>query len=287
MRWKGARQSANVEDRRQLGGRRMAIGGGLGGVVFIIIALMFGADPAALLRDVSGPGGLGDDGRSLPQGSVDPADDEKAQFVATILATTEDAWSRIFQQMGKQYEEPNLVLFRGATDSSCGFADSAVGPFYCPGDSRVYLDLSFFDELERRFQAPGDFAQAYVIAHEIGHHVQNLLGIMDQVQQQRGRLSEKEYNALSVRLELQADFFAGVWAHHTNQSLGMLEDGDIEEGLRAASAIGDDKIQKRTQGYVVPDSFTHGSSDQRVRWFMKGFRSGDVNQGDTFSAAQP
>ncbi len=287
MQWRGARQSANVEDRRHLGGRRLAVGGGLGSVVFIIIALMFGADPAALLRDVAGPGGMGDEMVLLPQGAADPADDEKAQFVSTILATTEDAWSRIFQQMGKRYAEPNLVLFRGATDSSCGFADSAVGPFYCPGDSRVYLDLSFFDELERRFQAPGDFAQAYVIAHEIGHHVQNLLGIMDQVQQQRGRLSEKEYNALSVRLELQADFFAGVWAHHTNQSLGMLEDGDIEEGLRAASAIGDDKIQKRTQGYVVPDSFTHGSSDQRVRWFMKGFRSGDVNQGDTFSAAQP
>lgn len=287
MRWKGARQSANVEDRRHLGGRRMAVGGGLGSVVFIIIALMFGADPAALLRDVSGPGGSGDGGMSLPKGPTDPADDEKAEFVATILATTEDAWKRIFQQMGKQYKEPNLVLFRGATDSSCGFADSAVGPFYCPGDSRVYLDLGFFEELERRFQAPGDFAQAYVIAHEVGHHVQNLLGIMDQVQQQRGRLSEKEYNALSVRLELQADFFAGVWAHHTNQSLGMLEDGDIEEGLRAASAIGDDKIQKRTQGHVVPDSFTHGSSEQRVRWFMKGFRSGDINQGDTFSVAQP
>lgn len=287
MQWRGARRSTNVEDRRHIGGRRLAVGGGLGSVVFIIIALMFGADPAALLREVAGPGGTGDEMMSLPQGAADPADDEKAQFVSTILATTEDAWSRIFQQMGKRYVEPNLVLFRGATDSSCGFADSAVGPFYCPGDSRVYLDLSFFDELERRFQAPGDFAQAYVIAHEIGHHVQNLLGIMDQVQQQRGRLSEKEYNALSVRLELQADFFAGVWAHHTDQSLAMLEEGDIEEGLRAASAIGDDKIQKRTQGYVVPDSFTHGSSDQRVRWFMKGFRSGDVNQGDTFSTAQP
>lgn len=287
MQWRGARQSANVEDRRHLGGRRLAVGGGLGSVVFIIIALIFGADPAALLREVAGPGGMGDEMVSLPQGAADPADDERAQFVSTILATTEDVWSRIFQQLGKRYAEPNLVLFRGATDSSCGFADSAVGPFYCPGDTRVYIDLSFFDELERRFQAPGDFAQAYVVAHEIGHHVQNLLGIMDQVRQQRGRLSEKEYNALSVRLELQADFFAGVWAHHTNQSLGMLEDGDVEEGLRAASAIGDDKIQKRTQGYVVPDSFTHGSSDQRVRWFMKGFRSGDINQGDTFSAAKP
>jgi len=270
-----------------MGGRQMAIGGGMGTVVIIILAVLFGADPAALLTEVGGPGGLTDGGGMLAPSGDGGAEDEAVAFVSTILASTEDVWTSIFRQSGQTYREPNLVLFRGATQSPCGFADAAVGPFYCPGDSKVYLDLSFFDELSRRFQAPGDFAQAYVIAHEIGHHVQNLLGIMDDVHSKRRSLSETEYNALSVRLELQADFFAGVWAHHANKVRRILEEGDVEEGLRAASAIGDDQIQRKMQGYVVPDSFTHGSSEQRVRWFTKGLRSGDLREGDTFSVDRP
>jgi uncharacterized protein len=201
-----------------------------------------------------------------------------------VLADTEDAWHAIFRKMGRQYQEPKLVLFAGQTRSGCGHASGASGPFYCPQDGRVYIDLSFYRMLQERFGAPGDFAQAYVIAHEVGHHVQNLLGISDQVQAARGRVSEAEYNRLSVRLELQADFFAGVWAHHADRAKGVVEPGDIEEALRAASAIGDDNLQRRSQGRVVPDSFTHGSSEQRVRWFRKGYETGDIRQGDTFSA---
>ena len=205
-------------------------------------------------------------------------------FVSVVLADTEDVWGTLFQQMGETYRQPHLVLFEGSVDSACGFANSAVGPFYCPSDENVYIDLSFYDEMKNQFRAPGDFAQAYVIAHEVGHHVQKLLGISDRIDAERQGVSETESNQLSVRLELQADFFAGVWAHYAQQTLGVVEPGDIQEALTAASAIGDDKLQLEAQGYVVPDSFTHGTSEQRVRWFTKGYETGDMIQGDTFSA---
>jgi predicted metalloprotease len=205
-----------------------------------------------------------------------------ASFVGVVLADTEDVWNRLFQQQGSQYQEPKLVLFSGQVRSACGFASAASGPFYCPADRNVYIDLVFYKELKQRFGAPGDFAQAYVIAHEVGHHVQNLLGISEKVQAMRGRVSEAQYNQYSVRLELQADYFAGVWAHHA-QRMNILEQGDLEEAMRAANAIGDDTLQKQAQGHVVPDSFTHGTSEQRMRWFMKGFKSGKLEQGDTFS----
>jgi predicted metalloprotease len=237
---------------------------------------------------MQGTGDLGlQTGPTGVTGTGDPVEDEQAQFVATVLADTEEVWHEQFRSMGREYTEPTLVLFQYQTPSKCGLGSAASGPFYCPGDSKVYIDLSFFDELARRFGAPGDFAQAYVIAHEIGHHVQNLLGTSDKVHAARQRLSETEYNALSVRLELQADFFAGVWAHHAERARQLLERGDVEEGLRAASAIGDDRLQKQSQGYVVPDAFTHGTSEQRVRWFRKGLESGDIRQGDTFGVSQP
>jgi len=235
-----------------------------------------GADPMALLQQQqnAGPG----------QGAVNPEEEQRKDFVSVVLADTEAVWHQLFKQMGRNYEEPKLVLFRGRVESACGLASSAVGPFYCPRDHKVYVDLEFFEELQKRFGAPGDFAQAYVIAHEVGHHVQDLLGISDRVHAQQGRTSKAEYNQLSVRLELQADFLAGVWAHHAQKMRNMLEEGDIEEALRAAEAIGDDRLQRQAQGYVVPDSFTHGTSAQRVRWFRRGFETGDVEQGDTFNA---
>lgn len=282
MRWRGLRMSRNVEDRRAMS-PRFAVGGGLGTIVLIIIVVLLGGDPSALFQST---GGVGFD---VPAGSsaIDPAEDESAQFVAAILGSTEDVWRGQFQEMGRAYEDPTLVLFRGHVQSTCGMASSAVGPFYCSGDQKLYIDLSFFDELSRRFGAPGDFAQAYVVAHEVGHHVQNLLGISDRVHAARERLSEAEFNALSVRLELQADFLAGVWAHHAEQAQPLLEAGDIEEGLRAAAAIGDDRLQRQAQGYVTPDSFTHGTSEQRMRWFRKGLTTGDMSQGDTFSVDSP
>jgi predicted metalloprotease len=280
MRWRGRRQSANVEDRRRMGGRGMALGGGAGTLIIIIIVMLLGGDPTALLQNqanVSGP-----QVSRTPAGN-EPVDDEAGAFVATVLADTEDVWGKLFRDSGRQYRQPKLVLFRGQTRSACGgVAQAAVGPHYCPADTKVYIDLSFFDELSRRFGAPGDFAQAYVIAHEIGHHVQNLLGATERVHRMKGRVSEAEYNQLSVRLELQADYYAGVWAHHAERMHGMLERGDLEEAIRAATAIGDDKLQMQSQGYVVPDSFTHGTSQQRVRWFRRGFESGDPAKGDTF-----
>ena len=278
MLWQGRRQSSNVEDARR-GGKGIAIGGGIGGIIFVVAYLLLGGDPQVLM-DNAQQGGLA--GSAQVEG--DAPRDELSQFVAVVLADTEDAWHQLFRQMGRRYEEPKLVLFSNQTRSGCGFAGAASGPFYCPADRRVYIDLSFYRTLQDRFGAPGDFAQAYVIAHEVGHHVQNLLGISDQVQEARGRVSEAEYNRLSVKLELQADFFAGVWAHHADRAKGVVEAGDIEEALRAASAIGDDNLQRRTQGQVVPDSFTHGSSEQRVRWFRKGYETGDLRQGDTFNA---
>ena len=280
MLWKGQRQSDNVEDRRGMSGGGMAIGGGLGGIVVLVIALLLGADPRQLLERSRGVDPSTGTTTSRP---TNPQQDELKQFSATVLASTEDVWSDIFRQQGRIYTKPTLVLFTDAVRSACGEAGAAVGPFYCPSDQKLYLDLSFFNELQTRFRAPGDFAQAYVIAHEVGHHVQNLLGTMDKVDAVRGRMSEAEANQLSVRLELQADFLAGVWAHYAQQK-GILEAGDIEEALGAASAVGDDRLQREGQGYVVPDSFTHGTSEQRIRWFRKGLETGNLREGDTFSA---
>ena len=275
MRWRDRRQSENIEDRRGFGGRGIAIGGGLGGLVVLIIALILGADPSQLLEQVpNNPG-------SVPASrSTNPEEEELKQFVAVALAETEDVWTTVFRQMNREYRKPTLVLFRDSVSSACGHAGAAVGPFYCPADEKLYIDLSFFSELKTRFGAPGDFAVAYVVAHEVGHHVQNLLGTMSRVTNAQGQTREGA-NSLSVRLELQADFYAGVWAHYASRR-GIVEPGDVEEALGAASAVGDDRLQREGQGYVVPDSFTHGTSEQRAAWFRRGFEAGDVRQGDTF-----
>jgi uncharacterized protein len=278
MRWRDRRQSENIEDRRGMSGGKIAIGGGLGTIVLILIALLFGADPRQLLEQLPADQGAGTQ-TSRP---TNPEEEELKKFVAVVLAETEDVWTDTFRQNGRQYRKPTLVLFSDRVESACGVAGTASGPFYCPGDQKVYLDLSFFRELQTRFRAPGDFAAAYVIAHEVGHHVQNLLGTMDQVNSAQSRMSRAQANQLSVRLELQADFLAGVWAHYTQQK-GLLETGDVEEALRAASAVGDDRLQRESQGYVVPDSFTHGTSEQRVQWFRRGLETGDIRQGNTFS----
>jgi predicted metalloprotease len=280
MRWRGERQSTNIEDRRGLSGGKIAVGGGLGTVVILIIALLFGVNPQRLLEQL--PNDPGSDVRSSRP--VNPEEEELKQFTSVVLAKSEDVWTDVFRQNGRQYREPTLVLFTDQVRSACGIAGAAVGPFYCPGDEKVYIDLSFYEQLRRRFNSPGDFAQAYVIAHEVGHHVQKLLGISDRVDAMQRRMSEVEANQLSVRLELQADFFAGVFARYV-QNQGVLEAGDIDEALRAASAVGDDNIQRQTTGYVVPDSFTHGTSAQRLRWFKKGYETGDIRQGDTFNAS--
>jgi uncharacterized protein len=281
MRWIGRRQSDNIEDRRG-STRGRAVGGGIGTLVIAVIIWLLGGNPADILNLVQQQGG---DQATIS--SYQPSQEEKslAEFVGVVLRDTEDVWKELFQQSGNRYEVPKLVLFSGQVESACGSASAASGPFYCPGDEKVYIDLSFCEELRTQFKAPGDFAVAYVIAHEVGHHVQRLLGTSSKVAAMRGRLSEKEYNKLSVRLELQADFLAGVWAHHDQRLNNILEEGDIDEALNAASAVGDDRIQKMMQGYVVPDAFTHGSSEQRKQWFYKGFRSGDINQGDTFADA--
>lgn len=278
MRWRGQRQSSNIEDRRGIG-PKVAVGGGLGTIVILILALLFGADPRQLLDQAPS------DPSSGVQSSrpVNAEEEELKQFVSVVLGKSEDVWHEIFRQNGRQYREPTLVLFSDQVQSACGTASAAIGPFYCPADEKVYIDLSFYEALRRRFNAPGDFAQAYVIAHEVGHHVQNLLGISDRVDAMQRRAGEVEANQLSVRLELQADFFAGMFARYV-QNQGILESGDIEEALQAASAVGDDQIQRRTTGYIVPDSFTHGTSEQRLRWFKRGYETGDMRQGDTFSA---
>ena len=280
MRWRGERQSTNIEDRRGMSVGRVAVGGGLGTVVIMILALLFGVNPQQLFEQL--PSDQQQPGVQRPQ-STNPQEEELKQFVAVVLGKSEDVWKDVFRQNGKQYREPTLVLFNDRVQSACGLTGAAVGPFYCPGDEKVYIDLSFYEELRREFQAPGDFAQAYVVAHEVGHHVQKLLGITDRVDRLREQVTEREANQLSVRLELQADFFAGVFAKYV-QNQGLLEAGDVEEALRAASAVGDDQIQRRTAGYVVPDSFTHGTSEQRLRWFKKGYDTGDIRQGDTFGA---
>ena len=272
MEWRGRRQSGNVEDRRRMSGGGMAAGGGVVGVVFLVIYLLMGGDPAVVIQQQQ-------QRQNAPQqqGPASKAEEELRQFVGVVLADTEDVWGELFQQeFGQRYPEPKLVLFTGHVQSACGSASSAVGPFYCPGDQNVYLDLSFFDELRSRFGAPGDFAAAYVIAHEVGHHIQNQLGLTDRVHGARRSQSETEANRMSVRLELQADYLAGVWAHHAQRMKQILEEGDIEEALRAASAIGDDRLQKQARGTVVPDSFTHGSSAQRVKWFRRGLETGNL-----------
>ena len=278
MRWRGRTGSGNVEDRRGLGRGGLAIGGGIGGLILAALYVLMGGDLSQM------PSFQDETSSSVQNAPLNPAEEEKKQFVSVVLKDTEDVWSELFRRQGQQYQMPRMVLYTEAVSSACGYGASAMGPFYCPSDAQVYLDLSFFEDLDRRFGAPGDFAQAYVIAHEVGHHVQNLLGVHEQVAQMQARLSESERNELSVRIELQADYFAGVWAHHAQASKQVLEPGDIEEALGAATAIGDDRLQRETQGRVTPDSFTHGTSEQRVRWFRKGFESGDPSQGDTFSA---
>jgi uncharacterized protein len=281
MLWQGRRESENVEDTRGSGGGgRIVLGGGIGTVILVVLYLLLGGDPQALFNSQQA---------QLPQSvqfDNQAPRDEASKFVAVVLADTEDAWHEIFRQMRRQYEEPRLVLFTDLIQSGCGFASGATGPFYCPQDRRVYIDLGFFRQLQDRLGAGGDFAEAYVIAHEVGHHVQNLLGITGRVQAARGRVSESEYNRLSVRLELQADFLAGVWARYADRIKHVVEAGDIEEAMRAASAVGDDRLQYRSRGYVVPDSFTHGTSEQRVRWFRRGYETGDLRQGDTFNAPE-
>jgi len=279
MRWEGGRRSSNVEDRRGMTSRPAFVGGGLGTIVLVLVALYFGVDPSFLLQNAPVGGAQQESGPPLgADGQPDPA----ADFISVVLADTEDTWTAIFAEGGQRYRAPNLVLFSGNVQSACGFAQSAMGPFYCPADQKAYIDLSFYQDLRDRFQAPGDFAQAYVLAHEVGHHVQNLLGLSAKVQQARRQASEAEGNALSVRLELQADCLAGIWAHHADRSRQILETGDIDEALAAASAIGDDRLQQQSQGYVTPDSFTHGSAEQRVRWFKRGLASGQLEACDTF-----
>ncbi len=284
MRWLNRRQSSNVEDRRGLTGRKLAVGGGLGGLVVVILYLLLGGNLGDGVSDLQLSTQTDSPAESRP---LTAEEQEAGKFVSVILADTEDVWNTLFNQQGKTYLEPTLVLFTDLTSSGCGTAQSASGPFYCPADGKVYIDLGFFAEMQQRLNAPGDFAMAYVIAHEVGHHVQNQLGIMEKVMSQRSQMSEREFNQLSVRLELQADFLAGVWAHHAQRMQNILEEGDVEEGINAAGAVGDDRIQRMTQGYVVPDSFTHGTSEQRVSWFLKGFKTGDLSQGDTFTADDP
>jgi len=301
VRWESGRRSDNIEDRRDDdaggfgddgsdgGGRRLGIRGGIGGVLLILVLLGLGVDPRILLNEF---GSILGQQTSAPS-HQNPApvrhqkasqEDQLADFVSVVLADTEDTWSAIFRESGKTYSDPKLVLFRGATRSACGLGEAAMGPFYCPGDHKVYIDLAFYDELRNRFGAPGDFAQAYVIAHEVGHHVQNLLGISDRVAAQMRRVGQTQANALSVRQELQADCFAGIWARRAHQARNILEQGDVEEGLQAASAIGDDRLQRQARGYVTPDSFTHGTSAQRVRWFERGLQADRLSACDTFAS---
>ncbi|MDZ4870108.1 MAG: neutral zinc metallopeptidase [Alphaproteobacteria bacterium] len=288
MKTEGRRQSENVEDRRGQGGRfpggRAGAGGGLGLVVIVVLALVFGVDPSQLISGMEGAGGPGAEQQSGPYQET-PEEAQRSAFVRVVLADTEDVWKQVFTGAGQTYRLPTLVLFRGAVQSACGNAQSAMGPFYCPSDQKVYLDLSFYDDMAGKLGAKGDFAFAYVVAHEVGHHVQTLLGTSAQVQQQRARASEAEGNELSVRQELQADCYAGVWAHHTEKQKKVLEAGDIEEAMNAAAAVGDDRLQQRGQGYVVPESFTHGTSAQRAKWFNIGLKSGAPDQCDTFGAA--
>jgi predicted metalloprotease len=284
MRWERGRRSDNIEDRRGMRvGRRGLVGGGIGTIVLMLVALYFGVDPSVVLNQT---GNLAPTQAEQQTTTFSPEEERLKEFVSVVLADTEDVWGALFQGSGQAYQPPKLVLFSGAVESACGFAEAAMGPFYCPADQKLYLDMSFFNDLAQRHDAPGDFAQAYVVAHEVGHHVQTLLGISDKVHAARSRAGEAEGNAMQVRMELQADCFAGVWAHHANQARQILEPGDTEEALAAAAGVGDDRMQKQARGYVVPESFTHGSSEQRMRWFNMGMQSGDPGQCDTFKAAR-
>ncbi len=279
MRLEKQRASENIEDRRGLRAGPVLVGGGLSALFLALLVSFLGGDPQQVLQQQAQPGGRGGEA----QQELSPEDVRKGEFVKRILGSTEDVWTELFpKELGKRYQQPTLVMFSGQTKSACGFANAAVGPFYCPADQKVYIDLAFYDELKNKFRAPGDFAQAYVVAHEIGHHVQNQLGLTDQVHSRQGRVSKEEFNQLSVRLELQADYLAGVWAHHAQKTKGILEPGDLKEGLVAATAIGDDRLQMQAQGYVVPDSFTHGTSEQRLKWFAKGLKAGTIEGFDTF-----
>lgn len=282
MKWKGGRRSSNVEDRRGMSPRGGLVGGGIGSILLIIAALYFGVDPSFLIEGMQSS--------NVSTSGTQPTaeelrNDPLADMIAVVIADTEDVWGELFAIQGRRYEQPTLVLFTGTTRSACGLGQAAMGPFYCPADKKAYIDLSFYDEMRNRFRAPGDFAQAYVIAHEIGHHVQNLLGVSNKVRQMQARAGKAEGNQLSVRLELQADCLAGVWANRADKARGILESGDIDEALNAASAIGDDRLQKQTRGTVVPESFTHGTSTQRQHWFRTGLQSGDPDRCDTFSVA--
>jgi predicted metalloprotease len=281
MRWQGRQGSGNVEDRRGSGRGGLAVGGGIGGVILLVLGLLFGGDPSEILNG-------GQTGAQTQSGTgTDAEQDERAQFVSVVLKDTEDVWNKIFaEHLNQDYREPALVLFSNSVQSGCGNASASSGPFYCPADQKVYIDLTFYDQLQNRFQASGDFAMAYVVAHEVGHHIQQQLGITNQVRKSQQGVSKAQANDLSVRLELQADFLAGVWARNADAMHNILEEGDLEEALRAANAIGDDRLQMESQGYVVPDAFTHGTSEQRMYWFKKGYQTGDINQGDTFNSEQ-
>ena len=279
MRWKGREQSGNVEDRRRIGGKTMAAGGGLGVLAVAVIVWLLGGNPGDVVNTLRSTGG----GIAPVDSELIEAEQELAQFASVVLKDTEDIWRMLFSESGKTYREPTLVLFSGSVESACGYSSSATGPFYCPADERVYIDLSFLADLQRRLGATGDFAMAYIIAHEVGHHVQKLLGVMDRVHGLRERVGEAEYNENLVRLELQADFLAGIWAHYAQKTKDILEEGDVDEAVNAAGAVGDDRIQMQSQGYIVPDAFTHGTSEQRAGWFLKGFKTGDLDRGNTFS----
>jgi hypothetical protein len=277
MKWLGRQGSGNIEDRRGMSGGKIALGGGVGTIVVVIIIMLLGGDPSQLINSIQG-------GNETEQVSASAEEDQMAQFVSVVLKDTETVWSKIFEQSNETYRQPKLVLFRGQVESACGLASSASGPFYCPSDEKVYIDLSFCDQLKTRFGAYGDFAVAYVIAHEIGHHVQKQLGILGKIDASKSRLSEKKANQLTVRLELQADFLSGMWAHYAQEMLNTLDAGDIDEAMNAAAAVGDDNLQMKYQGRVVPDAFTHGTSAQRKEWFRKGWETGDLDKGDTFNS---
>jgi predicted metalloprotease len=280
MRWQNRRKSTNIVDRRGMRSRGAKVGGGLGAVILVVLYLVFGGKTEDIPQGIQSL----QTNETQSVRPLSPAEKKMGDFVSVVLADTEDVWHTLFRREGLEYREPKLVLFSGATQSACGFAQSATGPFYCQGDEIVYIDLDFLQSMQRQLGAPGDFAMAYVIAHEIGHHVQKLMGIMEKINRMRQQLSTREYNRYMIGLELQADFLAGIWAHHAQRMKNILEEGDIEEGINAAAAVGDDRIQKRSRGYVVPDSFTHGTSKQRAYWFLKGFKTGDLTQGNTFAA---
>lgn len=280
MKWKGREQSGNVEDRRGIGTGKMVAGGTVGTLAILVIVWLLGGDPTQIMNNLQNSGS----GEVTVDSAVIKAEEELAAFSGVVLKETEVIWHDIFSKSGQSYREPTLVLFSGSVESACGYSSSATGPFYCPGDEKLYIDLSFLSELQQKLGAEGDFAMAYIIAHEVGHHVQKILGITDELNRLRGSVDETEYNRNLVKLELQADFLAGVWAHYADRTRNLLEEGDLEEAINAASAVGDDRIQMQSQGYVVPDAFTHGTSEQRKSWFLKGYRTGDLEQGDTFSS---